>query len=164
VKSKSKQLILEADVSIGNQSQEEVRRRLQALYDDDRYDIQVVGHCGDAMACLTAYILSEKAATQLLEESTPLCGKTTEPVDFLIQHACESGLLNCCYVEYPNMPGLFGEGLVQQNRSHVKGMHNMANGHNYGTLATVDDNPLDSDSNRIYTDYHQLRGSRAAKQ
>ena len=43
VKSKSKQLILEADVSIGNQSQEEVRRRLQALYDDDRYDIKSLG-------------------------------------------------------------------------------------------------------------------------
>ena len=112
-------LILEKDWTIGTQNVSEVRNGLRDAYSRPE-DYILAGNCWYFL-CMHAYIMKPALAERLasLPNMCSLVGPTPSldcPVDWLPHYLQSQGHLSIYSVRGEQMPGCFGEGLIQQAR------------------------------------------------
>jgi hypothetical protein len=114
-------LVLERDWTIGDQDPAHVASELQSLPTGDDY--YLVGNCGHGL-CTHAYVIAKKHAAEL--SGVDECAHNM-PVDAFMNKMCRDGSAACGVYEKETMPGCFGYGLIQQNRTDMIGMHDENN-------------------------------------
>ena len=118
-------IILERDWNIGTQSKEHVTKELQenVFPNVEGKDMYLIGHCF-GYHCTHAYVVNRRFANEIANVDE--CAFRV-PVDVYLNGKCHDGSALCSRYEKENMPGYFGEGLVQQDRVSMIGMHNSEN-------------------------------------
>lgn len=131
----SKGLILEADWSIGDM-QASNAEKLAEMLDELRKrpdDLTKVGGCGSL--CNTAYFMSAALAKQVQDEDP--C-KHTDGTDVFTRQLCyqqvalRNGQYASCHIVtggtlYAKSQGLYGSGIIFQDRKKIRGLHDQNN-------------------------------------
>ena len=138
-------LVLERDWTIGDQDPAHVASELQSLPTSNDY--YLVGNCGYAW-CSHAYVITKEYAAELSDVDECALDMPVDafinkkcreglsvtdecvldmPIDAFTHQRCRNGSSVCGLYEKEKMPGCFGNGLIQQNRKDMIGMHDENN-------------------------------------
>lgn len=113
----SSSVVLERDWAlVSRTAPADARRHLAAAaFDNPEASITYLGHCHQVL-CSHAYMLGPGTANALLESWKPPCIEGM-PLDYVLAEHCVAMFPRCRWLDGGQQPGLFGEGLLQQNRT-----------------------------------------------
>ena len=114
-------LILEDDIGLSTKEPiDTVISEIQKCFVDmkkNNIELYFIGYCGNGVtiACTQAYLISKKCAQKLLNI---IDIKSVDPIDVQIQKYKD--IIKKAAINIPNDDGLFGNGLIKQNRKKFK--------------------------------------------